>query len=471
MPFRYPVALELQGRRCVVIGGGQVAEQRANALLAAGADVAVVGDSPTDGLEELARAGLVELIRRRYHDGDLEAAYLAVSVEGEAALNAEIFEEAEERRVLLNSMDDVEHCHFAIPSIVRRGDWLLAISTGGKAPALSKRLRLELSEQFGPEWGTLVELLARVREATVGEREADFDTWAARWQLALDRDLLGLVREGRLEEAAEWVHRCLTEGPVPDDTPTPSPPRGRGRVAIVGAGPGDPGLITVRGKELLDAADVVVYDRLVDPSLIEGKLAIYAGKEAGRHSFSQAQINRLLVRLALEGNDVVRLKGGDPFVFGRGGEEAHALAGAGIDFEVVPAPTSAIAAPAYAGIPVTDRRVASSVAFVTGHCAGREVDWRRLATAVDTIVVLMGLRKLDEIARELIGGGRAPSTPAAVIEHGTLPSQRVVTAELEDLAAAAAEAGIGSPALIVVGEVVRLREGIEWFRQALAGVL
>src|SRR5207245_855589 len=240
----------------------------------------------------------------------------------------------------------------------------ISISTGGKAPALAKRLRAELSEQFGPEWGALVDMLAEARAEAIGERDVDFETWAERWQVALDHDLVALVRDGRGAEARE-----------------------------------------------------VVRDRLGRPSLWEGKAAVDAGKEPGSHRVDQEQINALLVRLAGEGKRVVRLKGGDPFVFGRGAEEAEALAGAGVPFEVVPAPTSAVAAAASAGIPVTDRRWSSSVAIVTGHCASGDVDWAALATAVDTIVVLMGLGRLGEIAGRLIAAGRSPHTPAAVVEN------------------------------------------------------
>lgn len=472
MPFRYPIALEIEDRRCVVIGGGEVGEHKARALLTAGARVVVISKEFTEGLENLARRGVVELVRKGYSFGDLESAFLAIAATDDRSVNAEIFMEAEERGVLLNAVDDNEHCHFAVPSIVRRGDFTVAISTGGKAPALSKRLRMDLARQFGPEYGTLVDLLGEVREEVLPGREADFETWAAWWQIVLDSDLVGMIREGRIEEAKAVVRRALTEGRASQPT---ADLRARshdghreiaslGKVWIVGAGPGDPGLITVRGREVLDQADAVVYDRLVHPSLVEGKEAIFVGKEAADHPVPQRQINDLLVRLAREAKLVVRLKGGDPFVFGRGGEEAEALAAAGIEFEVVPAPTSAIAALAYAGIPVTDRRFSSSVAIVTGHCAGEgDVDWMRLATSVDSIVILMGLGRLASIVDRLIDGGRDPSTSAAIVENGTLASQRVITGELRDLPRAAAEADARSPAIIVVGEVVRLRERIAWF--------
>ena len=411
MAFGYPLTLDIEGRRCVVIGGGPVAEHKCRGLLDAGGAVVVVTGSATDGLDQLAREGTVEMVRRAYARGDLDKAFLAIAATDDPAVHAEVFEEGEERGVLVNAVDDVSHSHFAVPSVLRREGLAVAISTGGKAPALAKRLRADLDKH-------------------------------------LDEELSAVG-------APEWV----PEDPV-------LRPRGRGRVAIVGAGPGDPGLLTVRGRELLGAADVVVHDRLVDPFLVEDKDAVFVGKEAGHHAMPQDEINALLVEMANQGRRVVRLKGGDPFVFGRGGEEAEAMAGAGIEFEVVPGPTSAFAALAYAGIPVTHRLMSSSVAVVTGHCTGdRRVDWKGLATAVDTIVVLMPLAGLEGITYALVEGGRHPATPAAVVENGTNAGQRVITAELGRLAGAANEAGVKSPALVVVGEVVTLRDRIAWFEE------
>jgi len=454
MAFGYPVSLELGGRRCVVIGAGSTAEDKITGLLDAGGAVTVVGSPVTEGIRRLAAEAQLDLVERPYADGDLEGAFLAIAATDDSRVNGEIFSEAERRGVLLNAVDDIEHCHFSVPAVVRREDFVLAVSSGGKAPALAKRLRMRLADQFGPEYGTLVNLLGEARAETIAGREGDFASWARRWQAALDHDLVGLVRRGRAHEAKRIVVDALRGA-----TTIP-----HGRVSIVGAGPGDPGLLTVRGREALSGADVVVYDRLVPAELIDGTEAIYVGKRAGDHAVPQPEINKLLVDLARSGKRVVRLKGGDPFVFGRGGEEAEALAAEGIEFEVVPGPSSAIAALAYAGIPVTDRRFASSVAVVAGHCSLEEpVDWRALATAVDTIVVLMGLGNLAHIVDELTAGGRLPSTPAAVIQDGTLPSQLVVDSDLGHLRHAVAAAGIGSPAIMVIGDVVQLRERINWF--------
>lgn len=448
MPFRYPISLELAGRKCVVIGGGAVAEEKVRSLLIAEAAVTVISPRFTAGLKELALRGELEIIEREYALGDLEGAFLAIAATDDPSVHPLIYREAEERRVLLNSVDDIDHCHFAVPSVVRRGDFQIAISTGGRAPALSKRLRERFEQEFGEEYSVLIELLGDVREDTLPSRP-DFPTWARRWQSALGHDLLGHIRKGELAQAKEIVRRTLL-----GETVEPA----AGKVFIVGAGPGDPGLITVRGRDALLRADVVVHDRLVHPSLLEGKEAIYAGKTPGGDSISQEEINEMLVSLALGGKTVVRLKGGDPFVFGRGAEEAEALAQAGIPFEVIPAPSSAIAVPAYAGIPVTDRRFSSSVAIVTGRTEGREVNFRSLAETVDTIVVLMGVGKLDEITSELLTGGLDPETPAAIIENGTLPEERVIVSTLAELSVDASAASIGPPAVIVIGEVVRVRE-------------
>jgi uroporphyrin-III C-methyltransferase / precorrin-2 dehydrogenase / sirohydrochlorin ferrochelatase len=459
MPFSYPISLEIAGRRCVVVGGGMTAEHKARGLLEAGADVTVIASRFTSGLEELKRRGLLKLIQKAYSPGDLEGAFLAIAATDDPVTNAAIFHEAEERHVLLNAVDDIEHCHFAAPSIIRRGDFMLAISTGGKAPALAKRLRAELSKQFGPEYAVLIDVLGEVRAEAIVRREVNFETWAARWQEALEGDLLELVRSGRIEEAKHLVRDAL------DGASSGARPK-EGKVWLVGAGPGDPGLITIKGMHALDQADVVLCDRLVPDSLVEGKEVTYVGKEGGGPASTQEEINELLISLARKGKKVVRLKGGDPFVFGRGGEEAEALAEAAVDFEVVPAPTSAIAALAYAGIPVTDRRYASSVAFVTGNSTEQDLTrLRKLATSADAIVVLMGLANLEEVASELIEGGLDPQTPAAVIERGTLPAQRVITSTAAEIARAAAFAEIESPAIAVFGEIVQMREKIAWFEQ------
>lgn len=241
-----------------------------------------------------------------------------------------------------------------------------------------------------------------------------------------------------------------------------------GKVYLVGAGPGDPGLLTVRGRELLRRAPVIVYDQLVNPALLEEtareSVKIYVGKRAGRHYVAQGEINAVLIERARKGQDVVRLKGGDPYVFGRGGEEAEALVEAGVPFEIVPGVSSAVAVPAYAGVPLTHRKLASSFAVVTGHEARKPnsaVDWSKLATAVDTLVILMGLSNLSIIVNKLIEHGRSPETPVAVIRSGTTNDQESAVGTLADIVTKSA--GMEAPALIVVGDVVSLSDKLNWF--------
>jgi uroporphyrin-III C-methyltransferase len=397
--------------------------------------------------------------------------------------------------VWVNAADDPAHCDFFLPSVLRRGPLLVAVATGGASPALARAVREEIEQLLTPDYALLAEVVAGVRrELRARGRRADAESWAR----ALGGDLRRLVGEGRRDEARAWLLERLgacrsiearhgsagavrASGGIGSRIEACHGSAGAvralgglgghfgaphvGEIALVGAGPGDPGLITVRGRDLLRGAEVVVYDRLVHPKLLDeappDARLVFAGKACGVHALSQDAINTLLIAEAREGRRVVRLKGGDPFVFGRGAEEALALAEAGIPFEVVPGVTSAVAVPAAAGIPLTHRGVASSFAVVTGHPDGGggspPVQWGRLAGAVDTIVVLMGLANLRRIARELIAHGRDPQTPAALVERGTTEAQRTVTTTLDDLARGTAGADLEPPVVAVIGDVVALR--------------
>jgi uroporphyrin-III C-methyltransferase / precorrin-2 dehydrogenase / sirohydrochlorin ferrochelatase len=457
MPFGYPVFLELAGRHTVVIGATAVREGKVEGLLAADVgSVTVIADHPAARLESLAALDeRVTVERRAWRPADLDGAFVCVASSDDPAERDAVARESRDRGVLVNVMDDIPNCDWAAPSIVRRGELVLAISTGGASPALAKHLRLQLSATFGEEWAEVLAVLRDVREATlpflpnVGER-------ASRWSAALDTtEAATLIREGRADELRELLMRRLIMG-----EPDGSPGR-RGTVYLVGAGPGDPKLITVRGAEVLGLADVVVYDRLASPALLDlaPSMAerVYAGKEPGRSAMLQAEIDGLLVERALRGQIVVRLKGGDPFVFGRGGEELLACIEAGVDCEVVPGITSAVAAPALAGIPVTHRGLAQSFAVVTGSTAhGDEVDLSRVATSTDTLVVLMAAGKLADTCAELVAAGRPSAEPAAIVQWAATPEQRTIVGTLDDLPTLAASARIGPPATLVVGAVVAL---------------
>jgi uroporphyrin-III C-methyltransferase/precorrin-2 dehydrogenase/sirohydrochlorin ferrochelatase len=450
--FGYPVFVELSGRRAIVIGETAVRERKVEGLLAGGSStVTVIAERPPARLEALAADDRVQVERRPWRPEDLDGAFICVASSDDPAERDAIAREARARGVLVNVMDDIPNCDWAAPATVRRGELALAISTGGASPALAKKLRVQLSAEFGKEWADVLAVLREVREVTlvslpdIGER-------ARRWAKALDTDEAArLVREGRSDQLRErLIARLLGEA---GDGTTQT-----GTVYLVGAGPGDPSLITVRGVEVLRTADVVIYDRLVPPALLDlappSAERIYAGKEPGRSAMAQPQIDELLVERAQRGQTVVRLKGGDPFVFGRGGEEALACARAGVSFEVVPGISSAIAAPALAGIPVTHRGLAQSFAVVTGSTAhGDEVELARVATATDTLVVLMAAGKLAQTCAELIESGRPADEPAAIVQWAGTPEQRTVVGTLEDLPALATAASIGPPATLVVGAV------------------
>lgn len=430
----------------MVIGGGTIAERKVRGLLEAGAHVMVVSPATTPLLAEFAERGQIDLLRRPYRDGDLAGAWLAVAATDDRTTNGSVWAEAERRNVPLNAVDDLEHCSFIAPAVHRAGDITVAVSTGGKSPALAARLRDRLARLIGRAEARLCKLLGELRQE-VALRVPDTRARTALWYRIVDSNVLEFVRRDDLDGARKRIEDFLYAP---------------GTVYLVGAGPGDPGLITVKGLEILRSADVVVYDRLVPRQLIDEAPPwaerIFAGKSSYEHRVGQDAINALLIDRARRGRVVVRLKGGDPFVFGRGAEERDALHAKGVAAHVVPGVTSAIAVPAAAGIPVTDRRYASGFGVVTGHeCDGdsSDLDWSALAR-LPTLVVLMGLRALPEIAARLIGHGANPDTPAAVIASGTMETERRVVGTLETIADLVREAELEPPATVIVGEVVRL---------------
>jgi uroporphyrin-III C-methyltransferase / precorrin-2 dehydrogenase / sirohydrochlorin ferrochelatase len=453
----YPVFLHLQGRRGVVVGGGAVAEQKVVGLLEAGARVTVVSPDLTWKLEDLAATGAIELRRRGYRCGDLEGAFLAIAATDDRSVNADVWAEAEEGGILLNAVDDLPHCSFIAPAVHRTGDIAVAVSTGGKSPALAVRLREQIGTLIGHEHAEFLDLLGELRP-TVAARVPDHKVRTRLWYQIVDSDAVEYVRRRDLAGARRRIEELVERAVSGEASEAP-----RGMVYLVGAGPGDPGLVTVRGLEALRTADVVVYDRLVSRALVERAAPwaepVFVGKRAEGHSIDQEQTNDLMIARARQGLVVVRLKGGDPFVFGRGAEECEALERAGIPFDVVPGVTAAIAAPGAAGIPVTHRRYASAFAVAAGQeCEGEsDLDWGALAR-IPTLVFLMGLRGLPHIAARLLAHGARPETPSAVIASATLPEQRAVVGTLATIEALARDAGLESPATLVVGEVVRVPE-------------
>jgi len=419
-PPRWPIPIfvALRDVPVMVVGAGTVAERRIAALLDAGARVTVVAPQATPAVDGWAAAGRLEFWQRPYRAGDLRGARLVYAATSVPEVNRAVRVEARAEGAWLNAVDEPALCDFITPALFRRGDLTVAVSTDGRAPGFAKRVRQELERLIGPDYEKRLDEAAQARE--------------------------GAASPGR----GANLQSCA-----------------RGSVALVGAGPGDPELLTLKGRRLLEGADTVVYDALVNSRLLEfcGPAAerIYVGKRDSRHSLPQAEINELLVARARAGRRVVRLKGGDPFIFGRGGEEAEALAGAGIAFEVVPGVSAGVAVPASAGIPLTHRHYTSELVFLTGHeCVSNRcpIDWSRYARTTASLVIFMGVHNLGNIAGLLLQHGRDPSCPVAVIENGTTDAQRTVVAPLVSIADAARTAGIQPPALIVVGEVVRMRE-------------
>jgi uroporphyrin-III C-methyltransferase/precorrin-2 dehydrogenase/sirohydrochlorin ferrochelatase len=460
MPAYFPVALDLHGRRCLVVGGGVVATRKVEALLDAGATVVVVAPRLLAEVEALGVLGALEVQRRDYEATDCNNAFLVIAATDDRATNAAIATDARASGALVNAADDPEHCDFITPAIVRRGDVQVAVTTGGASPALARHLRERLENLLAPEYGELADLLARVRRDL---RQRGVRATPDQWQQAIEIALAGL-RAGGPDAAEETLSAFLTR------TRNPEPPTSNavseGRIVLVGAGPGDPGLLTLAGRDAIGTADTVVYDRLVNAALLD--LApphaelIYAGKQRGGKQMSQAEINDLLCAEARAGKLVVRLKGGDPFVFGRGGEEALAARAAGVPCTVIPGVSAAVAVPAAAGIPVTHRGLSAAFTVVTGHedpaKADGAVDWEALAQVGGTLVLLMAVETLPEVCNRLLACGLDADTPAAVIHAGTTRDQQVVTGTVATIGGRASAAAIRAPATTVIGEVAGLAD-------------
>jgi uroporphyrin-III C-methyltransferase/precorrin-2 dehydrogenase/sirohydrochlorin ferrochelatase len=440
----YPVSLDLEGRPCTVLGGGPLAAEKVRGLLRAGARVTVLAAVAEAELRKGAALGEITWIERDYQPGDLAGAWLAIDASGDDAVNAACRAEAEGERVLLNVVDRTVLCDWIAPAIVHRGPLQVAISTSGESPFVASALRRRLERDLGEEWGPFVLLVGEVRRR-LRRQGVPLPEQTAVYSALLRSDVRALLRRGETERARAVAEEVLLR---------PRP----GRVWLVGAGPGEPGLLTLAAREVLGQADVVFHDALVDPAVLAlaepGARLVDVGKRAHGHGAPQAGINAQLLEAARQGLEVVRLKGGDPFVFARGGEEVAFLLEAGVDVRVVPGVSAATAAPGLAGIPLTMRGVASSVAFLTARSRGGALpSLRGLAAEADTLVVLMAAERLADTAAEL-AAALGPDWPAAVVEAAGTARQRVVRATLGTIAERCAAAGLGPPATLVTGRVV-----------------
>lgn len=456
----FPIFLDLKKRRCLLVGGGEVATRKGRMLAKAGAVLRVVAPEISAELRELVHSCQGELLEREYQPDDLRDCVLAVAATDDDQLNQQISADAQAIYLPVNVVDSPALCSYITPAIVDRSPLVIAISSGGEAPVLARLIRAKLETLIPASYGKLAQLASLWRDR-VKARFGDGDSRRKFWEKILQGPAAELAMNGQTAAAEQLIQAELSA----DQSALT-----RGEVYLVGGGPGDPELLTLRALRLMQQADVVLYDRLVSDGVMElvrrDAERIYVGKRRSEHAMAQENINQLLVDLAKEGKRVLRLKGGDPFIFGRGGEEIELLAQHQIPFQVVPGITAASGCAAYAGIPLTHRDYAQSVRFVTGHLKSDDpnVQWPELAAPGQTLVFYMGLVGLRDICASLVAHGRAPDTPVALVEKGTTQAQRVLVADLQTIADRVAAEEVHAPTLVIVGEVVKLHQSLNWFR-------
>ncbi|SCZ59843.1 siroheme synthase CysG [Thiohalomonas denitrificans] len=454
-----PVFMNIRDRRALVVGGGEVAARKAGVLLEAGAKVTVVAPELTDTLNDQVEEGRIDYRPGRFEESDLDGIMLVIAATDDQAVNREVSECAQTRSIPVNVVDNPELCSFVMPSIIDRSPVQIAVSTGGASPVLARMLRAKLESAIPIAYGRLAGMLERFRDPV----KARFSTVNARrnfWEGILEGRVAELVFAGKDQEAEQALEQAIVEG---ED-------REVGEVYLIGGGPGDPDLLTFRALRLMQQADVIVHDRLISKEVLDlsrrDAERIYVGKERDNHSVPQDQINQLLVDLAKQGKRVCRLKGGDPFVFGRGGEEIETLTAEGVNFQVVPGITAALGTSAYAGIPLTHRDYSQAAVFVTGHLkdGSMNLNWSALAQPNQTVVFYMGLKGLPVICSKLMENGMDGETPIALVQQATTPRQRVFTGTLNTMPDVIQNSDIKPPTLIIVGNVVKLHEKLGWFR-------
>lgn len=460
----YPLFADLRGRPALVVGGGEVAQRKIVRLLGAGAAVTVVSPHLHPSLVDLVRAGKVAHQEAEFRPELLDGQWLAIAATANHGVNRAVALAAQARRILVNVVDDAQLSSFHVPAVIDRAPVQIAISTAGAAPMLARVLRERIEALLDQSVGALARLLDRYR-LRIRERHPDVAARRRFYSQAITGPVAALLRRARPADAEAELQGALVLGQ--SEQP--------GSVALVGAGPGDPGLLTLHALRALNEADVILHDRLVDARILDlarrDAQFIDVGKRAGAHATNQDRIHELLLAYARSGKRVVRLKGGDPFVFGRGGEEIEFLREQAIVYEVVPGITAATACAAYAGIPLTHRDHAQSVRFVTAHCRDSldALDWPALAADRQTLAVYMGVGEVETVSDRLIAHGRGRATPFALIESGSRPEQRIVTGVLAELVERARRYAVTSPAMLIIGDVAALAERLHWFGAAPLG--
>jgi len=459
-----PLFFQLNNRPCLLVGGGAIALRKANLLVAAGAQVSVVSLTIIDQLQALVLSSGGQYHCELYSADRLQAMELVVAATDDLDTNKQVSEDARARQLPVNVVDQPALCSFIFPAIIDRSPLVVAVSSGGHSPVLARLLRSKLESSIPAAYGQLANLLGEFRSA-VKARFDNIDDRRSFWERLVEGPVAEMVFAGRRERAKALIIKELER----------QQGAGSGEVYLVGAGPGDPDLLTFKALRLMQKADVVLYDRLVAEPILNmvrrDAERINVGKARAEHRVPQPEINQLLVSLAKQGKKVVRLKGGDPFIFGRGGEEIELLAQQGIPFQVVPGVTAASGCAAYAGIPLTHRDYAQSVRFLTGHLKDGSCDlpWPELVATGQTLVFYMGLLGLELICGKLREYGRSDDTPIALVQQGTTINQRVLTGTLATLPGLVSQEKIVPPTLLIVGEVVSLRQQLSWFEVVAGG--
>jgi uroporphyrin-III C-methyltransferase / precorrin-2 dehydrogenase / sirohydrochlorin ferrochelatase len=449
-----PLFLDLRGRPCLLVGGGEIARRKLELLLRAGAKVEIIAPRLAEDTRELADAHGLLITQRRFEPGDVAGRYLVIAATDDPEVNRQAFDAGTAAQTLVNSVDQPDISSAIFPALIDRSPVLVAVSTGGSSPTLARLVRSWIEARLPPRLGALADFIA-ARRQRVKDALADVPARQRLWQKAITGPMAEALFRGDEPAAERFFDELLNA--------TPRSSAAVGTVALVGAGPGDPELLTLKGLRLLQEADVVLYDNLVNRAVLEyarrDAERIYVGKRRKFPGIRQEGINELLVAHAKGGKQVVRLKGGDPFIFGRGGEEIEALAREGIGCLVVPGITAGLGAASYAGIPLTHRNVSQSVRFVTGHRQDDRInlDWPELARPDQTLVIYMGLPGLEEILAKLIDHGMPADTPAALVEKATLPEQRIIQGDVSDLAEQVRAAGVTGPTTAIIGNVVSYR--------------
>ncbi|MGD2116855.1 MAG: siroheme synthase CysG [Chromatiales bacterium] len=455
-----PIFLDLHGRTCLVVGGGNVATRKVKLLLRAGAGVRLISPRICEGMQSLLEKNSIEYLQREYQQDDIHDCSLVIAATDQAEVNRAISELARQQNIPVNVVDQPELCSFIMPSIIDRSPVIAAVSTSGASPVLARLIRARLESLIPAGYGRLAELAARFRDKVKATIPVASDRRIF-WDRVFQGGVAERVFSGHLQEADVVMEKELQDFGKQQTS---------GEVYLVGAGPGDPDLLTFRALRLMQQADVVVYDRLVAKPILEmtrqDAERIYVGKERDKHAMRQEEINQCLAKLAKQGKRVVRLKGGDPFIFGRGGEEIDTLAEQGVPFQVIPGITAAAGCASYSGIPLTHRDYAQSVTFVTGNLKDGSVNlnWPQLSQPNQTVVFYMGLQGMPIIFSKLIEHGVSPDMPAALIQQGTTHQQKVITGTLASLPEQVKKEQPKPPTLIIVGEVVQLQEKLAWFK-------